>query len=206
MKRKGKRNNLYQSVGYLVGITNKTIFEFQLKKYMNKFIKIENKNIDIEKRDVVFAQYKRFFGELPEHLELLGNVDPEILSDFLKYNMKLMRNKKFHVDFFTLLRIHIAIAENYSYCLEFNTKILLQKGYTKESIATFSNTQNLPLPSEQKILAEKAKKAIFDSVAFNKNDLEELYQLGWDIGEVYDAIEHIGIFEKNSRFIRAFMV
>jgi len=173
---------------------------------MAKFIKIENKNIDIKKRDLVFAQYKRFFGEIPEHLELLGNVDPDILSDFMKWNMRLMRNKKFHPDLLTFIRVHIATIKHYEYCKEFNTRFLLQKGYDQDLIDTLDKVHNFPLANEQKVIAEKAMKAIYHSNEFNENDLQELYKLGWEITEIYDVIEHIGVFEKNSRFIKAFML
>lgn len=172
---------------------------------MAKFIKIENKNIDLKKRDLVFAQYKRFFGEVPEHLELLGNVDPEILSDFMKWNMRLMRNKKFHPDLLTFIRVHIATVMHYEYCREFNTHFLLQKGYDQALLDVTDNINNFPLENEQKVIAIKAMKAIYNSAEFNENDLQELYELGWEITEIYDVIEHIGVFEKNSRFIKAFL-
>jgi len=172
---------------------------------MGAFIEIENKDIDTKKRELIFKQYNRFFGDIPEHLRLLGNVDPDILSDFMKWNMKLMRNKNFHPDLLTFIRVHIATEFNYNYCKHFNTNFLIQKGYSPEIISAITSMDNFPMPQKQIVLAKKAKKAIYNSSSFGENDLQELYGLGWEIKEIYDVIEHIGVFEKNSRFIRAFL-
>ena len=71
---------------------------------MFEFIDMVNNKIDIDKRNTAFSQFKRVFGKIPPHLELLGNINPELLSDFLKYNMSLMKNKKFHKDYFIFIR------------------------------------------------------------------------------------------------------
>ena len=172
---------------------------------MYEFIKINNPNIDIAKRDTAFAQCKRFFGDLPLHLELMGNINPEALSDFLRYNLTLMRNRKFHADFFLFLRLHIAITEGYDYCKYFNTKLLKNRKYNDSQIESFVDIENFPLSPSLKLLAKKAMKAVFRSENFTDEDLQELYLLDWSIYEIYEVIEHIALLEKNRRIIKAFM-
>lgn len=172
---------------------------------MFEFIEVENSNIDIDKRNMVFAQFKRIFGEIPSHLELLGNINPEILSDFLKYNMSLMKNKKFHKDFFVFIRLYTALKENYEYCIAFNSKLLKERGYDKALIENIDCIDDLPVDNNSKVLVKKCYKAIFNSSEFGEKDLQELYDLGWEITEIYQVIEHIGLLEKNRRIIKAFL-
>jgi len=172
---------------------------------MFEFIEINSDKALKEKRDIVFAQFKRFFGEIPQHLELLGNINPKILSDFLKYNMSLMKNKKFHKDFFVFIRLHTALKENYKYCIAFNSKLLEERGYDKTLIENIDCIDNFPVDPNSKVLVKKCYKSIFNSSEFGENDLQELYDLGWEIKEIYQVIEHIGLLEKNRRVIEAFL-
>lgn len=53
--------------------------------------------------------------------------------------------------------------------------------------------------------AKKSYKAIFNSAEFGEKDLQELYDLDWEITEIYQVVEHIGLLEKNRRIIIAFL-
>ena len=172
---------------------------------MFEFIEIKSNSALNDKRNTVFAQFKRFFGEMPQHLELVGNINPEILSDFLKYNMSLMKNKKFHKDFFVFIRLYTALKENYEYCIAFNSKLLIERGYDKTLIENLNCINNFPVDHNSKTLVNKCYKAVFNSSKFGEDDLQELFDLGWEIIEIYQVIEHIGLLEKNSRIIKAFL-
>lgn len=172
---------------------------------MFEFIEIENSTIDIAKRDTVFAQFKRIFGSLPPHLKFLGDIDPEILSSFLRYNMSLMKNKKFHKNYFVFIRLYTANKQNYAYCINFNSGLLKGLGYDQSQIEALDCVDNFPVEPALKALAKKSYKAVFNAAEFGQKDLEELYDLGWEIGEIYQVIEHIGLLEKNSRTIKAFL-
>jgi len=171
---------------------------------MFEFMDITNSKIDIDKRNTIFSQFKRVFGKIPPHLELLGNINPELLSDFLKYNMSLMKNKKFHKDYFIFIRLHTALNQNYDYCIDFNSRLLMEGGYDKSLIEKLDDIDNFPINDNLKVLASKSYKAIFNSVEFGEKDLQELYDSGWEISEIYQVINHIGLLEKNRRIIKAF--
>ncbi len=172
---------------------------------MFEFIQIKNNNIDIEKLKIVIRQFERMLGKLPPHLEMLGNIDPNILSDFIKYNMSLLRNRKFHKDYFAFIRLYVARKQDYKYCIPFNTGLLLGNGYDKNLIESLDKIEDFPFQEDLKMLVKKAYKAIFDSSEFGENDLRELENIGWDITSIYQVIEHIGLLEKNSRIIQAFL-
>ncbi len=172
---------------------------------MFEFIDITNNKINIDKRNTAFSQFRRIFGKVPPHLELVGNINPELLSDFLKYNMGLLKNKKFHRDYFIFIRLHTALKQNYEYCIDFNSSLLMEAGYDKYLIEKLDDIDNFPVDDSLKLLAKKSYKAIFDSVEFGETDLQELYDSGWEIAEIYQVIDHIGLLEKNRRIIKAFL-
>ena len=78
-------------------------------------------------------------------------------------------------------------------------------GYEKDLIENFDKIEDFPFQEDLKMLVKKAYKAIFDSADFGEIDLQELYEIGWDIATIYQVIDHIGLLEKNSRIIQAFL-
>ncbi len=158
-----------------------------------------------EKLQKIFRKIKVLYGEIPPQMELLGNIDVEYLEDFLKSIIRVVKHPNIEPDFFGFLRLHVAFKENYIYCKEFNTKLLLSKNYTNEQLENaVDNISNIPFDQKHQILAHFALKSIYQSPLFNQEDFEILYQQGWSQKDVFDAIEHTGTIFRNGRILTAY--
>lgn len=169
-------------------------------------IKAENPESESRKLAIMYEKLRKVFGSIPPHLELLGSIHPDILEETLTYLFKLINHPNINPELFPFIRLHVANKEGYKYCIQFNTNLLKARGYSDEIISsTVANIHNVPFKNSEKSLASKAIKAIYDPTNFGKEDLNELYTLGWNDKDIYDAIDHAGFLLKNGRIISCYI-
>ncbi len=160
----------------------------------------------LEKTLPLLEQFKAKFGTLPPHFELLATMNAKRFEMFIEEIIYLATHPNIAANFFAFLRLHVATREGFEYCKNFNTRLLLAKGYSKESIrAAAGDMQQLPLDERHRLLADKALKAVYEADAFGSDDLESLKNAGWSLADAYDAIDHAAFLFKNARIIRAFL-
>lgn len=170
------------------------------------FIQIDNQEQSAELKEINL-KIEKLFGTVPPNFELLGNIDVNILKDFLTYVFKLMNHKTINPDYFGFLRLFIANQEGFDYCIGFNTKLLQTKNYDIEVInSSKSDLAQIPFDDKHKLLAVKSIKAIFDSKNFNKSDFNELYHIGWSDKDIFDSIEHTGFMLRNGKILTAYTI
>ena len=160
-----------------------------------------------EKLQKLHKKVSLFYGEVPPHMEFLGNIDPEYLEEFMRGVRRLVRHPHINPDFFAFIRLFVAFKENYSYCKMFNTKLLLSRGYDEALLHdVVENIDAMPLDDRHKALARFALKAIYDSRNCRRSDFEVLYARGWTQKDVFDAVEHAGAIFRNGRILTAYAV
>jgi len=170
------------------------------------FIQIDNQEQSAELKEITL-KIEKLFGNVPPNFELLGNIDVNILKDFLTYVFKLMNHKTINPDYFGFLRLFIANQESFNYCIGFNTKLLQNRNYDLEVInSSKSDLKQIPFDDKHKVLALKSIKAIFDSKNFNQNDFKELYNVGWSDKDIFNSIEHAGFMLRNGRILTAYTI
>lgn len=158
------------------------------------------------KLTVMLEGLKKTFGQIPPHFEMLGSISPEILENTLASIMRLMQHPHIHPDLFPFIRLHVAGREGYDYCIRFNSNLLKMKGYPEDTIArTMSDIREVPFERKEKELAAKAIKAIYDPRDFGREDLKNMYELGWNDKDIFDAIDHAGFLLKNGRIISCYL-
>jgi len=168
------------------------------------FIDIINQNQEELKR--INLKIKKIFGFVPENLALLGNIDINLLQNFLSYILTLSNHKSIHKDYFAFLRLFIAYQEDFTFCIKFNTTLLQSKNYSIEVINNTKNSfEDIHFDIKHKILAIKSIKAIFNSKNFLQSDFDELYKLGWNNKDIFDSIEHAGFMLRNGRILGAYL-
>ncbi len=168
------------------------------------FIKISNQAQEVELKEV-HLKIKKLFGTVPPNFELIGNIDVNILKDFLSYISKLIDHKTINPDYFGFLRLFIANQEDFKYCIRFNIKLLQSKNYEIEVINNSRlDLSKIPFDEKHKLLAIKSIKAIFDSKNFKQSDFNELYEIGWNDKDIFDSIEHTGFMLRNGRILTAY--
>ena len=177
-----------------------------LKELIMFLIKAENAENPSRELTVMYSKLKKNFGEVPPHFKLLGMIDPDILRDTLSYLNKIMNHPTISADLFAFIRLYVANREGYEYCINFNTNLLKKRDYQEiDILRAKENFSLIPFDKNEKILASKAIKAIYNPHDFNKEDLNELYELGWSNKDIFDAIDHAGFLLKNGRIISCYM-
>ncbi len=153
------------------------------------------------------VEIKNEFGIVPLHFELLLSLNPRRFQMFIEEIRYLLHHPNIDPIFFAMLRLHIANREGFSYCRSFNTKFLLAKGYDKNILKKLKDDiKKIPLDDRHKFLAQKAIKAIYRSVEFKIDDINELKEFFWRDSDIYDAIDHASFLFKNAKIIKAYSV
>jgi hypothetical protein len=70
-------------------------------------IESNNQEQKVELKEV-HLKIKKLFGTVLLNFELIGNIDLDILKDFLSYIFKLMNHETINSDYFAFLRLFIA--------------------------------------------------------------------------------------------------
>jgi hypothetical protein len=148
---------------------------------------------------------KKEFGVIPLHWKLLASIAPNRFEMFIQEITYLSNHPHINPDFFTMLRLHVANRENFSYCKSLNTKLLLAKGYNKTDIKGLKeDIKYIPLDDKHKLLAQKAIKAMYQSKEFIHEDIKALKDILWSDSDIYDAIDHAAFLFKFSKIIKAY--
>ena len=160
-----------------------------------------------EKLEKLYKIVKKLFGFVPPQTKLLGNIEADYLEDYITMVMRIIKQKRINRELFTFLRLHMAFKENYDFCKNYNTDILLKNGYKQKLLnGVIKDIKNVPFDKEHKALAKFALKAIYKPKECKKEDFEKLYNLGWNQKEVFDVVEHIGALLKNGRILEAYSI
>jgi hypothetical protein len=148
---------------------------------------------------------RAIYGSIPAQMEFLGNIDAEYLDDFVTNIIRTARHPNIHFDLFGFLRLHIAFHEDYAFCKQYNTEMLLAQDYTQEQLdAAIDNIATVPFDGRHQALAAHAIRAILEPHTITQSDLDRLYEMAWSQKDVFDAISHTGDLFKNGRILEAY--
>jgi len=170
------------------------------------FIEIPDDSQDQKSLNRLFKKIRKIFGTLPPHYEMLGHINREMLDEIIKYVVRLTRHPTIDPHAFGFLRLLIAHREGFSYCVDFNTRMLLAQGYDNALIRrAMVDVDLFPFDDRTRLLARKSIKAIFDGAHFTDTDFQELYGAGWSSREIMDMVEHAGFMLRNGRILAAYL-
>ncbi len=154
-------------------------------------------------------KYDKFFnllGVVPPHLELLGTIDENLLDKFFGMVSSCLNHPTINANIFPYLRLYIANKEGCKYCKNFNTTMLKNKGVSDEELLNvMKNINNTPFELKDRTLLNKAIKAVYEPENFGKNDLEELYNLGWNNKDIFYIIDFASVFKGKGKMIDAYL-
>ena len=166
--------------------------------------KTDNKQAGLER---LYKRVKLMYGEIPPQIEFLASIDIAYVEMFLENVTRVIKHPHIPIDLFSFIRLHVAYNEGYCYCKAFNTKLLLQRGYTQEQLDhAIADIATAPFESKEQALAKKAIEAIYDQEKFTQGSIEELYEQGWSQKDLFDAVDHAGTLLKNGRILDAYLV
>lgn len=155
---------------------------------------------------LLYRMIEKSLGFIPPHFELFATIDIESMKEFVQYNQYLMNHKIIDKNLLPYLRLYIANKECRTYCVDFNTAMLLKMEVDKNLINNLENEiQNIDFGKNQKILLLKVIKALYDSKEFGKGDLQELYSLGFSDKDFFDLLSYATNFMAKSKMIEVYL-
>ncbi len=147
---------------------------------------------------------QRKMGSVPPHFEFFATVNFKRFKMFIDEISYIANHPTIHPDFFIFIRYYIATTNSFSYCQEFNKSLLLKREYTFEELENVLSKQVLPLQELFTLLFQKTIKAIEKPQYFCKDDLQELYNLGFSDIDIWDSIDHAAFLFKFYKLLNAY--
>ena len=158
-----------------------------------------------DRLEQLFRKAKAIYGTVPPQVIFLGNIECDYLEQFLENAKRIMRHPTIARELFAFIRLHIAFLEDYRFCKQFNTQLLLSGGYTQTQLdAVIQDITAVPFEEREKALATFAIKTIYHSKEVQKEDFEKLYDLDWSQKDIFDLVSHTGDIFKNGRILNAY--
>ena len=153
----------------------------------------------------IFRRVKAIYGTIPAQMEFLGNIDAQYLEAFIANVVRIARHPNIEPDLFGFLRLHTAWREDYAFCKQFNSDLLLTRGYTQEQLdAAIADIATVPFDSRHQALAVHAIRSIFEPQTITQESLDTLMAMGWTQKDIFDALSHTGDLLKNGRILTAY--
>ncbi len=154
----------------------------------------------------LYKKIKKTLGFVPPHFELFGSIDMKSLQDFVEYNLYFNKHPKIDATLLPYLRLYIAQQESREYCIAFNTKMLLVQGAEKGIVKNMrENIERIPFKKEQVLLLKKVLYAVYNAKEFERKDLQELYDAGFNDKDFYELLSYATNFMAKSKMIEVYL-
>lgn len=90
------------------------------------------------------------------------------------------------------IRLLVSQGEACRYCIDFNTSLLIERaGWSLEQVeAMRSDLERANLPEREIAMLRLAVKAVRNAHGVNADDLDAIREMGWNDGEILDAVNH----------------
>ena len=152
------------------------------------------KIIDPEKAEgdvkEVYDAMKKNIGMIPSPMQL-ASVSPWMVKAMWQSIQHYTRHP--HLGFGLLSTIRYLVAEEYdfAFCVNFNKNFLKKQGMSEEDIQnTTRDPSQAPLDDKDRAMLTFVMKAIKTPDAVNREDVDRLHDLGWEDGDMLDALAH----------------
>jgi len=155
----------------------------------------------------VYAELEAMLGSIMPHVQLHATHALEDMKCFTD-PMKLSRkHPEIPLVWFALMRLYVAVRDDFPYCKALNRKMLLGLGVEETTLERYlGNIDEAPLDKRLILLLKKAIKSIYDSHHFDREDFEELYHAGFTDKTIYDAIVYSTGFSGIARRLNTYLV
>jgi alkylhydroperoxidase family enzyme len=155
---------------------------------------------------LLYQKIEKTLGFVPPHFELFATIDKESLKDFIEYNLYFSKHPKIDAKILPFLRLCIAQKECRKYCVDFNTKLLMENGVNKQILSDIClNIDKLSFDVKQKLLLSKVIYAIYNADKFSKEDLQELYDVDFSDKDFYELLSYATNFMAKSKLIEVYI-
>lgn len=139
----------------------------------------------------VYGQIQQMMGRVPNAFQLYSS-SPVLLEQQMQQIAYYMQHPTLSFPLLAMVRMLVSQHNDCQYCVGFNEGMLMQMaGLTSEQVAaTRRNPADAPLPDKDKAMLLFVLKATKTPKIVDKSDLDQLRVLGWNDGNIMDAVYH----------------
>ncbi|HEX8987367.1 MAG TPA: hypothetical protein VF816_05355 [Rhodocyclaceae bacterium] len=139
----------------------------------------------------IYAQMKQAFGFIPNAFRLFS-VSPAVMDNQWQNNRYYFHHATLSFPLLASIRMLVSEANDCDYCIGMNAALLIQHaGFTPDQIAAMKrDPAAAPLPEKDKAMLQFVLKATRAPKTVAPADLDALRALGWNDGEIFDAVNH----------------
>lgn len=139
----------------------------------------------------VYGQIEQAFGRVPNGMRLFS-ASPALLEQNWQQLGYYMQHPRLSFPLLAFIRMLVSVQHECAYCIGMNESLLINMGglSAEDVMAAKRNPSDAPLPENEKAMLLTVLKAVEAPKALNKSDLERLRALGWEDGDILDAVYH----------------
>ena len=154
----------------------------------NTLIKPEVPTEDISKVNAIFNGIEEHLGFVPDGIRLYG-VSPPLLESFVGAVGYFMGHQTLSQELLAMIRYLVSSDAGCSFCIDFNTGILMNQGKTAEQLQTAKENPDMaPLSDKEKVLLKIALAAIDNPEGVSQYDLQKAQNHGFSERDVFDVV------------------
>lgn len=129
-------------------------------------------------------------GLIPAPLQL-ASASPLMLDMIWQSIQYYSQHPNLSFPLLSSVRYLVAQRCDFAFCTGFNKKMLKMQGLSDEDIETMEKDPlHAPLDDKDRAMVAFVMKAIKTPDTVEKNDMDQLHQLGWEDGDILDALAH----------------
>lgn len=139
----------------------------------------------------VYGQIEQAFGRVPNGMRLFSS-SPILLEQNWQQLGYYMQHPRLSFPLLAFIRMLVSQQHECEYCIGMNESLLINMGgFAAEDVAAAKrNPANAPLPEKEKAMLLMVLKTVEMPKALDKTDLDRLRTLGWEDGDILDAVYH----------------
>ena len=143
-------------------------------------------------------------GVIPAPLQL-ASASPQMLDMVWQSIQYYTQHPNLGFGLLSSIRYLVAQQYDYAFCTGFNRKMLNMQGLTDEDIEKMEKDPlQAPLDDKDRAMVAFVMKAIKTPDAVEKQDVEQLHDLGWTDSDIMDAMAHGTNMIASSILMKAF--
>lgn len=139
----------------------------------------------------VYGQIEQAFGRVPNGMQLFSS-SPVLLEQNWRQLGYYMQHPRLSFPLLAFIRMLVSVRHECTYCIGMNESLLINRGglSAEDVMAAKHNPSDAPLPEKEKAMLLAVLKTVEAPKALAKADLDQLRALGWEDGDILDAVYH----------------
>ena len=138
----------------------------------------------------IYDFMKENAGVVPAPLQL-ASASPWLLDMYWQSIQHFSQHPNLGFGLLSSIRYLVSQQYDYAFCIDFNRKMLSMQGLSEDDIAKMEKDPlQAPLDDKDRAMVAFVMKAIKTPDTVEKQDVEQLHDLGWTDSDIMDAMAH----------------